>query len=54
MTGHLTAIVEREGDGYSDDVGTITIPVPDHRELRTGTLMPITRQSSLPRPVFEV
>ena len=32
---------------------TITIPVPDHRELRTGTLMSIVRQSGLPRPLFE-
>ena len=32
---------------------TITIPVPDHRELRMGTLRSIIRQSGLPRSVFE-
>lgn len=32
---------------------TITIPVPDHRELRTGTLLSIIRQSGLPRLLFE-
>ena len=32
---------------------TITIPVPDHKELRTGTLMSIIRQSWLPRSLFE-
>ncbi|MYC94211.1 MAG: type II toxin-antitoxin system HicA family toxin [Caldilineaceae bacterium SB0661_bin_32] len=32
---------------------TITVPVPDHKELRTGTLMSIIRQSGLPRELFE-
>jgi len=32
---------------------TITIPVPDHGELRTGTLLGIIRQSELPRSLFE-
>jgi predicted RNA binding protein YcfA (HicA-like mRNA interferase family) len=32
---------------------TITVPVPDHDELRVGTLMSIIRQSELPRPIFE-
>ena len=32
---------------------TITIPVPDHRELRIGTLLSIVRQSGLPRSLFE-
>jgi len=34
-------------------VSTITVPVPDHAELRTGTLMSIIRQSQLPRSMFE-
>ena len=34
--------------------GTITIPVPDHKELRRGTLRSIIRQSRLPRELFEV
>ena len=32
---------------------TVTIPVPDHKELRSGTLMSIIRQSGLPRAEFE-
>jgi len=32
---------------------TITVPVPDHAELRTGTLLGIIRQSELPRSLFE-
>jgi len=33
---------------------TITVPVPDHREIRTGTLLAIIRQSRLPRELFEI
>jgi predicted RNA binding protein YcfA (HicA-like mRNA interferase family) len=33
---------------------TITVPVPDHAELRIGTLLSIIRQSSIPRSEFEV
>jgi predicted RNA binding protein YcfA (HicA-like mRNA interferase family) len=32
---------------------TITIPVPNHAEIRTGTLQSIIRQSGLPRTEFE-
>jgi predicted RNA binding protein YcfA (HicA-like mRNA interferase family) len=32
---------------------TITVPVPDHNELRIGTLLGIIRQSGLPRSLFE-
>ena len=31
---------------------TITVPVPDHKEIRIGTLMSIIRQSGLDRSVF--
>ena len=31
---------------------TITIPVPDHKELRIGTLQSIIRQSNLPKDIF--
>jgi len=34
--------------------GTRTVPVPDHKELRSGTLRSIIRQSELPRSEFEV
>ena len=33
--------------------GTITIPVPLHRELKPGTLGSIIRQSRLDRSLFE-
>ena len=36
-----------------DDDGTVTVPVPNHRELRTGTLLSIMRQSGVPRSAFE-
>ena len=33
--------------------GTITVPVPDHDEIRIGTLQSIIRQSGLPHSEFE-
>ena len=33
---------------------TITVPVPDHDEIRIGTLQSIIRQSGLSRGVFEL
>jgi predicted RNA binding protein YcfA (HicA-like mRNA interferase family) len=33
--------------------GTTTVPVPDHNELRIGTLRSIIRQSGLQRSEFE-
>jgi predicted RNA binding protein YcfA (HicA-like mRNA interferase family) len=32
---------------------TVTVPVPDHAELRKGTLQSIIRQSGLSRSKFE-
>jgi predicted RNA binding protein YcfA (HicA-like mRNA interferase family) len=32
---------------------TITVPVPDHPEIRLGTLMSIIKQSGLPKDIFE-
>ena len=34
-------------------VSTVTVPVPDHKELRMGTLLSIIRQSGLSRSEFE-
>jgi predicted RNA binding protein YcfA (HicA-like mRNA interferase family) len=34
--------------------GTITVPVPNHREIRIGTLKSIIRQSRLPSALFEL
>jgi predicted RNA binding protein YcfA (HicA-like mRNA interferase family) len=36
-----------------DTETTITVPVPLHSELRTGTLQSIIRQSGVPRTEFE-
>lgn len=33
--------------------GTVTVPVPNHPELKTGTLLSIVRQSGVPRAEFE-
>ena len=35
------------------DTGSITVPIPDHRELAIGTLLSIIRQSGVPRAEFE-
>jgi predicted RNA binding protein YcfA (HicA-like mRNA interferase family) len=40
-------IMQRQAEG-----STITVPVPDHKELRTGTLLSIIRQSRLDRSLF--
>jgi predicted RNA binding protein YcfA (HicA-like mRNA interferase family) len=33
---------------------TVTVPEPDHSELRIGTLMSIIRESQLSRSLFEL
>jgi predicted RNA binding protein YcfA (HicA-like mRNA interferase family) len=33
---------------------TTTVPVPNHPEIRMGTLQSIIRQTGLPRSLFEV
>jgi predicted RNA binding protein YcfA (HicA-like mRNA interferase family) len=35
------------------ETGSITVPVPDHRELAVGTLQSIIRQSGIARARFE-
>jgi predicted RNA binding protein YcfA (HicA-like mRNA interferase family) len=37
---------------HTTAAGSTTVPVPDHPELKTGTLLSIIRQSGLPRSVF--
>lgn len=32
---------------------TITVPIPNHKEIRIGTLRSIIRQSGIPRDEFE-
>jgi len=41
-------IMQKRADGT-----TFTVSVPDHRELRIGTLLSTIRQSQLPRTLFE-
>jgi predicted RNA binding protein YcfA (HicA-like mRNA interferase family) len=33
---------------------TVTLPIPDHKEIKRGTLAAIIRQSGIPRTEFEV
>ena len=33
---------------------TITVPVPQHKEIKPGTLTSIIRQAQLPKSVFEI
>lgn len=35
------------------DNTTLTVPIPNHSELKVGTLIGIIRQSQLPRELFE-
>jgi len=42
-------IMQRKTEGT-----TVTVPVPDHREIRIGTLASIIRQSGVAREVFEL
>ena len=41
-------VMQRRAEGT-----TITVPVPDHDEIRVGTLLSIIRQSGLSRELFE-
>ena len=41
-------VMQREADG-----GTTTVPVPDHDEVKIGTLRSIIRQSGVTRDEFE-
>lgn len=34
------------------ELSTITVPVPNHRELKVGTLLSIIRQSDVPKSEF--
>ncbi|HKI16699.1 MAG TPA: type II toxin-antitoxin system HicA family toxin [Isosphaeraceae bacterium] len=68
LAGHeVRSILERHGfpevrrrgshivmQRQDPDTGTTTVPVPDHKELRIGTLRAIIRQSGIPRGEFEV
>jgi predicted RNA binding protein YcfA (HicA-like mRNA interferase family) len=57
LKDHGSREVRRKGSHIvmqkRDDTGTTKIPVPDHSELRLGTLRAIIRQSGLARSHFE-
>jgi predicted RNA binding protein YcfA (HicA-like mRNA interferase family) len=57
LEAHGFAEVRRRGSHVvmqrRAESGTVTVPVPDHAELRLGTLRSIIRQSGLPRSAFE-
>ena len=36
-----------------NDTSTITVPIPQHKELKAGTLTSIIRQAQLSRSIFE-
>ncbi|MEK7371113.1 MAG: type II toxin-antitoxin system HicA family toxin [candidate division NC10 bacterium] len=56
--GRLRVLSGREGGSHMvmqrrTPEGTVTVPVPDHRELALGTVVSIIRQSRVPREEFE-
>ncbi len=57
LAGHGFVEVRRRGSHVvmqkAESESTVTVLVPDHKELRTGTLMSIIRQSGLPHSEFE-
>ena len=57
LAAHGFIEVRRKGSHIvmqkADAGRTTTVPVPDHRELRIGTVQSIIRQSGLSRTLFE-
>jgi len=57
LAGHGFIEVRRRGSHIvmqrREPDSTVTVPVPDHKELRRGTLRSIIRQSGVPRSFFE-
>ena len=57
MEQHGFVMVRRRGSHVvmqrRTQESTVTVPVPDHPELKTGTLLSIIRQSGIPRSEFE-
>ena len=57
LARHGFVVVRRRGSHIvmqrKTSEGTVTVPVPDHGEIRVGTLQSIVRQSGLPRGEFE-
>ncbi len=57
MSKHGFVLVRQKGSHVimqkKEGGTTTTVPVPDHDELRIGTLSGIIKQSGLPRSLFE-
>ena len=57
LAGHGFIEVRRRGSHVvmqkKEAASTVTVPVPDHNELRRGTLRSIIRQSGVARSFFE-
>jgi len=57
LEGHGFAEVRRRGSHVVmqkvEESGSVTVPVPDHTELRRGTLRSIIRQSGVAKAEFE-
>jgi predicted RNA binding protein YcfA (HicA-like mRNA interferase family) len=55
---HGFAAVRRKGSHIimqrKTEITTITVPVPNHPEIKTGTLLSIIRQSRVAREEFEI
>ena len=58
LSNHGFEIVRQRGSHIvmqkKSGKSTITVPVPSHKEIKTGTLKSIIRQSKLPSSEFEV
>jgi len=56
LEAHGFAEIRRRGSHvvmqHRTAAGTVTVPVPDHPELKSGTLRSIIRQSGLSREAF--
>ncbi|MBU0463281.1 MAG: type II toxin-antitoxin system HicA family toxin [Proteobacteria bacterium] len=57
LSDHGFAEIRRKGSHVlmqkKNPEGTISVPVPDHTEIRKGTLQSIIRQTGLTRKEFE-
>jgi predicted RNA binding protein YcfA (HicA-like mRNA interferase family) len=51
---HGFAKVRQKGSHVIMRSGSISLPVPLHRQIDRGTLSAIIRQSGLPRALFEI
>lgn len=57
LNGHGFVQVRQKGSHIimqkRTEDSTITIPVPNHKQIKIGTLLSIIRQSGLPKSLFE-